>query len=116
MSAGKPLEADEELVSTDGLAKLFVFCLCWSVGGGIDDESRVKFDEFVRERIDKEGILPTSGRVDYALAPPPDGKEDGATTPGSPAKKGGGGGGPPKPRTRPSRARSSQGRPSARRS
>ena len=93
-----PLEADEELVSSSGVSKLFIFCLVWSIGGGIDDESRVRFDEFVRERIDKEGsILPSSGRVhDYALAPPPDAADaDGAGGgAGSPAKKGGG---PPKP-------------------
>ena len=68
-------DEDDELISQKGLTTLFIFCLTWSVGGAIDEESRVKFDEFVREHIDGEGtILSSQGRVhDYAIAPP---KED----------------------------------------
>ena len=71
-AAGGDEDAEYEKVSSKGLTALFVFCLTWSVGGALDEESRLRFDEFVREHVDPDGsVLPTAGRVhDFAIAPP----------------------------------------------
>ena len=39
------------------LERIFLYCLCWSVGGLLETEARVKFDAFLRT-YDKAGIMP----------------------------------------------------------
>ena len=94
-----PPEADDERISSKGVSTLFLFCLTWSVGGSIDEESRGRFDEFVRERVDPNGsILPAGGRVhDYALAPPPPAQEQKKPKSGKAAARSGGSAPPPGP-------------------
>ena len=81
---------EEELVSSNGLSKLFVFCFTWSIGGALDEENRVRFDEFVREHVDPEClVIPTTGRVhDFAIAPPKPKEEPVAKAGGKGAKGG----------------------------
>ena len=83
--AAAPTADDEfELISSKGIAALFIFCLTWTVGGSIDAESRVLFDEFVRSVVDPNGsILPSHSMVhDLALSPPPP-REDKKGVPGA---------------------------------
>ena len=39
------------------IEKIFLYCLCWSVGGLLEAEQRVKFDEWLRTQ-DKSGKMP----------------------------------------------------------
>jgi dynein heavy chain len=48
------------LTDTDTrLERVFLYCLCWSVGGLLEADARVKFDEFLRG-YDKNGMMPKS--------------------------------------------------------
>ena len=42
------------------IERILVYCLCWSVGGLLEAESRFKFDAFLRT-LDKTGIMPKCG-------------------------------------------------------
>ena len=52
--------AEEPELYQQMLEKQFVYCLVWSVGASLDDESRKKFDHFVREN---ENTLPPKDTV-----------------------------------------------------
>ncbi|CAM9820421.1 unnamed protein product [Heterosigma akashiwo] len=41
----------------DGLEKLFLYCLCWTVGGLLEFEDRQKLDAWLREKDDR-GMMP----------------------------------------------------------
>lgn len=40
--------------------KIFLYCLCWTVGGLLETEARIKFDAFMRT-LDKTGAFPVCG-------------------------------------------------------
>eukprot|EP01033_Poteriospumella_lacustris_P002475 gene2475-1807_t len=39
------------------MERVFLYCLCWSVGGLLETDARIKFDAFLRT-LDKTGIMP----------------------------------------------------------
>ena len=41
-----------------GLEKLFVYCLCWSVGALLEADDRLKFDEWLRSRDTSGTVMP----------------------------------------------------------
>jgi len=40
------------------LERIFVYCLCWSVGALLEAEDRMKFDTWLRKRDDTKSIMP----------------------------------------------------------
>lgn len=55
---GRPSVASFEQKLTDEMSSMtvayFLFSLVWSVGGTLDEQSRIKFDEFFRALCDME--------------------------------------------------------------
>lgn len=43
---GKPAKTEAEIMQW--LQSLFLFSLCWSIGGNLDTDSRLKFSDFLK--------------------------------------------------------------------
>lgn len=57
----------QEDISSNALARRFIFCLIWTVGGAVDSDGRKLLDQHLRD-IDPE-ILPSGNIYDYYVDP-----------------------------------------------
>ena len=50
------LEADLETLKP-AVTNLYVFCFVWSIGAGLDESVWERFDELVREGLDRKSVV-----------------------------------------------------------
>lgn len=51
-------EEEFKLFTEDHLAKLYVFALAWGIGGFLENDDRMKFDSYIKEKYGDDLDLP----------------------------------------------------------